>query len=176
MERRHHRRLRPARRLSDPQLGRHRAGGAPPRAPVPRADRCAAATSAVPKVRQITRWLPRRPDALIDNEQGQPGAIRARCAHGRLVGHVTSFAKMMTGRTRRAQPRELVGRGRGQGPARAALRSGRLHADQYAVTNGLTPPYSSVKVEGAVNKMIRRQMHGHANFSLLQQRVIFHPG
>ena len=49
-----------------------------------------------------------------------------------------------------------------------------LRSDLDAVTNGLTLPYSSGPVEGAVNriKMIKRQMFGRANFDLLRKRVI----
>ena len=53
-----------------------------------------------------------------------------------------------------------------------------IRKDQQAVTNGLTLPYSSGKVEGTVNKikMLKRQMYGRASFVLLRKRVIFHPG
>ena len=46
-----------------------------------------------------------------------------------------------------------------------------------AVTNGLTLPYSSGRVEGTVNKIktIKRQMYGRAGFGLLRKRVILHP-
>jgi transposase len=43
------------------------------------------------------------------------------------------------------------------------------------VTNGLTLPYSSGKVEGTVNKMLKRQMYGRVGFGLLRTRVILHP-
>jgi hypothetical protein len=55
---------------------------------------------AVPKTRQITRWLLTRPDHLQADEQAQLQAIRARCPHiDALAGHVTAFAEMMTART-----------------------------------------------------------------------------
>ena len=52
-----------------------------------------------------------------------------------------------------------------------------IRNDQQAVTNGLTLPYSSGKVEGTVNKIktIKRQMYGRASFALLRKRVILHP-
>ena len=50
-----------------------------------------------------------------------------------------------------------------------------IRQDQQAVTNGLSLPYSSGKVEGTVNKMIKRQMYGRASFDLLRTRVILHP-
>ena len=52
-----------------------------------------------------------------------------------------------------------------------------IRADQQAVTNGLTLPWNSGKVEGTVNKikMIKRQMYGRAGFDMLRKRVILHP-
>ncbi len=47
--------------------------------------------------------------------------------------------------------------------------------DLQAVINGLTLRWSSGKVEGMVNKMIKRQMYGQASFDLLRKRVILHP-
>ena len=49
-----------------------------------------------------------------------------------------------------------------------------LRRDQQAVAAGLTLPYSSGPVEGAVNriKMIKRQMFGRAGFSLLRKRIL----
>jgi transposase len=42
------------------------------------------------------------------------------------------------------------------------------------VRNGLTLPWSSGVVEGAVNrlKMLKRQMYGRASFELLRKRVL----
>ena len=52
-----------------------------------------------------------------------------------------------------------------------------IRTDLQAVTNGLTLPWSSGRVEGTVNKikMIKRQMYGRAGFDLLRKRVILHP-
>jgi len=49
-----------------------------------------------------------------------------------------------------------------------------LKRDLAAVVNGLTLPYSSGAVEGAVNriKMLKRQMYGRASFDLLRKRVL----
>ena len=61
-------------------------------------------------------------------------------------------------------------------PALRSFATG-IRQDQQAVTNGLTLPYSSGKVEGSVNKIktIKRQMYGRAGFDLLRKRVILHP-
>jgi len=123
---------------------------------------------AVPKTRQI------KPE-----EQARLDAIRASCPHiDALAGHVASFAEMMTNRT---GDRDLkawlatVEAGDGQ-PELRSFATG-IRNDQQAVTNGLTLPYSSGKVEGTVNKikMLKRQMYRRAGFGLLRTRVILHP-
>ena len=120
----------------------------------------------MPKTRQITRWLLTRPDRLRPEEQEQLGQITERCPHIQaLAGYVTSFAEMMTGRTG-SQDLEAwltaIQADDGQ-PDLRSLATG-IRNDQQAVTNGLTLPWSSGKVEGTVNKikMIKRQMYGRA--------------
>jgi transposase len=134
---------------------------------------------AVPKARQITRWLLTRPGHLKPEEQAQLTAIRSQCPHiNALAAHITTFAEMMTERTG-DQDLEAwltaVEADDGQ-PDLRSFATG-IRTDQQAVTNGLTLPYSSGKVEGAVNKikMLKRQMYGRATFALLRTRVILHP-
>ena len=132
-----------------------------------------------PKTRQVTRWLLTRPDHLQPEEQAQLNAIRASCPHiDTLAGHVASFAEMMTGRTGNRDLESwlaAVQADDGQ-PDLRSFTAG-IRNDQQAVTNGLTLPYSSGKVEGTVNKikMLKRQMYGRAGFGLLRTRVILHP-
>ena len=49
-----------------------------------------------------------------------------------------------------------------------------LKRDLDAVVNGLSLPYSSGAVEGAVNriKTLKRRMYGRASFDLLRKRVL----
>jgi transposase len=133
---------------------------------------------AVPKTRQITRWVLTRPDHLQEDEQAQLQAIRARCPHiDALAGHVTSFAEMMTARTgSRDLERWLAAVEADDQAGLRSLAAGIRH-DQQAVTNGLTLHWNSGMVEGTVNKikMIKRQMYGRAGFDLLRKRVILHP-
>jgi transposase len=133
---------------------------------------------AVPKTRQITRWLLTRPDHLQPDEQAQIQAIRARCPHiDALAGHVTAFAEMMTARTGSRDLETWLAAV--EADEQAGLRSfaAGIRNDQQAVINGLTLHWSSGKVEGTVNKikMIKRQMYGRASFDLLRKRVILHP-
>ena len=70
--------------------GRTRAG---------RAARPAPAAPAIPKTRQITRWLLTRPGSLGADDQAQLAAVTASCPHlDALAGHIRAFAEMMTRR------------------------------------------------------------------------------
>jgi transposase len=131
-----------------------------------------------PKTRQITSWLLRRPENLTPGEQARLTAIRARCPHiDALACLVTSFAEMMTRRTGENDLETwLAAAETGDLPELRSFAHG-IRIDQQAVTNGLTLPWSSGKVEGTVNKikMLKRQMYGRASFTLLRKRVILHP-
>ena len=129
---------------------------------------------AVPKTRQITRWLLSRPDTLNDSEQAQLAGIRARCPHlNTLAAHVTSFAEMMTGLHGCHLGRWLADVEADDQPQLHSFANG-IRRDLHAVTAGLTLPCSSGAAEGNVNriKMIKRQMYGRAGFSLLRKRVL----
>ena len=133
---------------------------------------------AVPKTRQITRWLLTRPDRLQADEQAQLEAIRARCPHiDALAGHVTSFAEMMTARTGSRDLESWLAAVEADDQAGLRSLAAGIRNDQQAVTNGLTLHWNSGKVKGTVNKikMIKRQMYGRAGFELLRKRVILHP-
>ena len=133
---------------------------------------------AVPKTRQITRWLLTRPDHLQAGEQAQLQAVRARCPHiDALAGHVTAFAEMMTARTGSRDLEAWLAAVEADDQAGLRSLAVGIRHDQQAVTNGLTLHWNSGKVEGTVNKikMIKRQMYGRAGFDLLRKRVILHP-
>jgi len=133
---------------------------------------------AVPKTRQITRWLLTRPDHLQPDEQAQLQAIRTRCPHiDALAGHVTAFAEMMTARTGSRDLEAWLAAVEADDQAGLRSLAVGIRNDQQAVTNGLTLHWNSGKVEGTVNKikMIKRQMYGRASFGLLRKRVILHP-
>jgi transposase len=107
---------------------------------------------AVPKARQITRWLLTRPDGLRAGEQAQLEAIRARWPHiDALAGHVTAFAEMMTARTGSRDLEAWLAAV--EADDRSGLRSlaAGIRIDQQAVTNGLTLHWNSGRVEGTVN-------------------------
>jgi transposase len=134
---------------------------------------------AVPKTRQITSWLLSRRDRLNAEEQAQLASIRARCPHlDALATHVTSFAEMMTHRTGEQQLEDWLAAVEADDQPHLHSFAAGIRTDHQAVTNGLTLPYSSGKVEGNVNKIktIKRQMYGRAGFALLRKRVLLHPG
>ena len=123
---------------------------------------------AIPKARQITRWLLSRPASLDPGEHAQLAGIRARCPHiDALAAHVTSFAEMMTNRTGEQELSGwLAAVEADDQPYLHSFATG-IRRDQDAVTAGLTLPYSSGTVEGNVNRiMLKRQMYGRAGFAL----------
>jgi transposase len=139
----------------------------------------AAPPPAVPKARQITRWLLSRPASLDPGEQAQLDAIRARCPHldALAAAHLTSFAEMMTGRSGDRQLDDWLAAVEADHQPHLHSFAADIRRDHAAVTAGLTLPYSSGVVEGNVNrKMLKRQMYGRARFGLLRKRVILHPG
>jgi transposase len=134
--------------------------------------------TAVPKARQITRWLLTRPDHLQPGEQAQLQDIRARCPHiDALAGHITAFAQMMTARTGSRDLEAWLAAVEADDQSGLRSFAAGIRHDQQAVTNGLTLDWNSGRVEGTVNKikMIKRQMYGRAGFALLRKRVILHP-
>jgi transposase len=111
---------------------------------------------AVLKTRQITRWLLTRPDHLQAGEQAQLEAIRARCPHiDALAAHVTAFAEMMTARTGSRDLESWLAAVEADDQSGLRSFATGIRNDQQAVTYGLTLPWSSGKVEGAVNRLLR---------------------
>ena len=90
---------------------------------------------------------------------------------------MTAFAEMMTARTGSRDLEAWLAAVEADDQAGLRSLAAGIRADQQAVTNGLTLPWNSGKVEGTVNKikMIKRQMYGRAGFDLLRKRVILHP-
>jgi transposase len=132
----------------------------------------------VPKTRQVTRLLLTRPDHLDARDREQLAGIRAQCPHlDSLAGHVTAFAEMMTGLTgSTGLDKWLAAVEAGDQPELRSFATG-IRNDKEAVTNGLSLPYNSGRVEGTVNKIktVKRQMYGRAGFPLLRKRVMLHP-
>jgi hypothetical protein len=84
---------------------------------------------------------------------------------------VTSLGETAWLVTRPAQPQPWIAAAEQAGlPGISRFATG-LNADIAAVTAGLSLPFSSVPVEGNVNriKMIKRQMYGRAGFDLLAE-------
>jgi len=137
-------------------------GAAPPPAPAP------------PKTRHVASWILRDPATLDDQEQAKLQQVRARCPHlDALAGHVTEFAKILTGRHGGRLDAWIAAVEADDQPDLHSFTTG-LKQDHAAVLNGLTLPHSSGAVEGNVNriKMIKRQMYGRASFDLLRKRVL----
>ena len=108
---------------------------------------------AVPKTREITRWLLSRPGSLDDGDQARLAAVRAGCPHlDALAGHIRDFADMMTRRQGLLALDDWLTRVEADDqPELHSLATG-IRRDQQAVTAGLALPYSSAAMEGNVNK------------------------
>jgi transposase len=133
---------------------------------------------AVPKTRQITRWLLSRPGSLDDDDQARLAAVKAGCPHlDALAGHIRDFAEMMTRRQGLLALDDWLTRVEADDQPELHSSAAGIRRDQEAVTAGLALPYHSGAMEGNVNKikMIKRQMYGRAGFALLRKRVILHP-
>ena len=137
-------------------------GIAPPAAPGP------------PKARDLASWILTDPDNLHDDEKEKLAQARERCPHlDTLAGHVTEFAKILTGLHGDRLDDWITNVKADDQPDLHSFARGLKH-DHQAVLNGLTMPWSSGVVEGNVNrlKMIKRQMYGRATFPLLRKRVL----
>jgi transposase len=127
-----------------------------------------------PKVRRLSGWIMTDPDHLDPNDQAQLDDARARCPHlDALAGHVTEFAKILTGLHGERLDDWIDKVNADPLPALRSFATG-LKNDHAAVVNGLTMTHNSGGVEGNVNriKTIKRQMYGRAKFDLLRKRVL----
>lgn len=138
------------------------AGAAPPAVPGP------------PKARDLASWILKDPGNLGDDEKAKLARARERCPHlDSLTGHVTEFAKILTGLHGDRPGDQIAAVEADDQPDLHSFARGLKH-DHDAVVNGLTMPWSSGVAEGNVNrlKMLKRQMYGRATFSLLRKRVL----
>jgi transposase len=130
---------------------------------------------APPKVRAVTAWIMTSPGNLDDTDKGSLDAILASSPELRAVtASVRAFAAIMNERRGRKLLEPWMNAALATGePALKSFVTG-LRADQDAVTNGLSLPWSSGAVEGHVNriKMLKRQMYGRASPDLLRRRVL----
>ncbi|HEY5149409.1 MAG TPA: transposase, partial [Mycobacterium sp.] len=127
-----------------------------------------------PKVRRLSGWIMTDPDHLDPNDQAQLDDARARCPHlDALAGHVTEFAKILTGLHGERLDDWIDKVNADDLPALRSFTTG-LKNDHAAVVNGLTMTHNSGGVEGNVNriKTIKRQMYGRAKFDLLRKRIL----
>lgn len=130
-----------------------------------------------PRVREITRWIMTDPEHLTATDTVALKRVRGRCTElDALAVHVSSFAVMMCGLGGQ-ELRDWCARvHRDDLPALHSLADGFLR-DEAAVTAGLTLPWNSGPVEGAVTriKFLKRQCFGRSNFDLLRKRILLTP-
>ena len=134
-----------------------------------------AAAPAAPTARAVAGWLMTRPGSLAAADAAALAALTAACPHlAVLRGHIGAFADIMTSRTGDRHLDAWLASAENSGLDQLASFAAGIRKDHAAVTNGLTMPYSSGKVEGTVNKikMLKRQTYGRAGFPLLRKRVL----
>lgn len=127
---------------------------------------------APPRALHVARWIMTDPDNL---DPDRLHAILDRSPTiAALAGHVRAFATIMRKLTgKRELPQRIERADADDLPGLRSFTNG-IRTDLPAVTNGLSLPYSSGRVEGHVNriKMIKRQMYGRASFDLLRRRIL----
>lgn len=125
-------------------------------------------------VRQVTGWICRHPDNLIDRDTKQLRQILDRCPELQSAAElVRSFADMMTHLNGERLTAWITAAEHAALPGISRFATG-LTAGLAAVTAGLSLPFSSGPAEGNANrvKMIKRQMYGRVGFGLLRKRVL----
>jgi transposase len=148
--------------IRDYVLPFRQAGAAPPAVPGP------------PKARDLASWILTDPDNLNDQEKAKLAQARERCPHlDALAGHVTEFAKILTGLHADRLDGWIAAVEADDQPDLHSFARGIKH-DYDAVLNGLTMTWNSGVVEGNVNRLktLKRQMYGRATFGLLRKRVL----
>ncbi len=148
--------------IRDYVLPFRQAGAAPPAVPGP------------PKARDLASWILTDPGSLDEEEKARLVQAREHCPHlDALAGHVTEFAKILTGLHGSRLDEWITAVEADDQPELHSFVRG-IKRDYDAVLNGLTMTWNSGVVEGNVNriKMIKRQMYGRAAFPLLRKRVL----
>ncbi|WET81636.1 ISL3 family transposase [Amycolatopsis sp. QT-25] len=130
-----------------------------------------------PSVREVTSWIMTHPDHLDTDDTTALTAITTRSPElDQLATYVREFATMMT-KLRGYQLKPwITAVEQDRLPALASFARNLRH-DYNAIHNGLSLPYNSGPVEGAVNriKMLKRQMFGRAELDLLRKRILLAP-
>jgi transposase len=130
-----------------------------------------------PSVREVTNWIMTHPDHLDTDEATALAAITTRSPElDQLATYVREFATMMTKLRGYQLTPWITAVEQDCLPALASF-ARNLRRDFDAIHNGLSLPFSSGPVEGAVNriKMLKRQMFGRAKLDLLRKRVLLTP-
>ena len=127
----------------------------------------------VPSARQVTAWLTAPPGSLAPEDAAALGAVTAACPHLKaLRAAIAGFADMAAGLTGTRTLRPWLDAAEASGIEQLASFARGIRRDYDAVLAGLSTPFNSGKVEGTVNKMIKRQMFGRAGLPLLRKRVL----
>jgi len=128
-----------------------------------------------PKPRQVTRWIMTRPDHLASADAANLARLLDTSPQlAAAVGHVRSFADMMTRRQGLLALEDWLTQVEADDQPQLHSFANGIRRDQQAVTAGLALPYSSGALEGKNCKVkyLKRLMYGRANFDLLRKMTL----
>ena len=130
----------------------------------------------LPKARALASWILKDPDSLDDDEKAGLARARERCPHlDTLAGHVTEFAKILTGLHGDRLDDWIAAVEADDQPDLPLTAPASLDTPGQRRPQRPHPaPGAQESFEGNVNrlKMLKHQMYGRATFGLLRKRVL----
>ncbi|CAN3985893.1 putative IS6 family transposase [Kitasatospora purpeofusca] len=132
---------------------------------------------AAPGIREVARWIIGLPENVSEHCRQQLKAICLRCPH---IDQLRYLARVFAGMLRNRSGSRLdewTDQAQTSGISELQSFATGLRKDRDAVLAGLTLPWSSGAVEGAVTriKLIKRAGYGRAGFDLLRRRILLTP-
>ncbi|MFJ8827600.1 ISL3 family transposase [Streptomyces sp. NPDC102467] len=130
-------------------------------------------------VRRVTDWIMRRPEHLTDTERK---SLNGLCDRSPVLAMTTEYARRLAVILRERNSEHLafevwLADVRLDGQRELRTLAGGMRRDSAAILTALTTTHTSGAVEGNVTriKLLKRQMHGRANFDLLRRRILLSP-
>jgi hypothetical protein len=124
--------------------------------------------------RRAARILLTRPDNLTGGQAETLTGLTAACPEmTALANLITSFAALLVpGPGNGARLRQWITGARAADLSHVHSFTRGLDLDIQAATAALTLPHHNGRTEGVDTKMIKRQMYGRADFTLLRHRIL----
>lgn len=126
----------------------------------------------LPSPRRITSWIMHPRENLTAQEEERLLDVKIACSDIARASDLARCFHDLLSHRRGQLLLEWIRQAEQDAPAPVRSFAGFLRQDLDAVTAGLTLQWSSGKVEGQVNKTIKRAMYGRAGFRLLRTRIL----